>query len=87
MEKVIRELEKLEGSFLKLRDQAEEKEKYYKDVDVRSEGKMAGFKLAYTLAAWEIHQVLESLEKSKGVSRISKALKQLSFHDDMRMME
>jgi len=87
MKKVIRELEKLEESFLELRDQAEEKEKYYKDVDVRSEGKMAGFKLAYTLAAWEIQQVLESLQKSKGADRISKALKQQSSHDYMSMME
>lgn len=63
MNQTIEKLEQLEKEFIKLRDQAAAKEKHFRGVDAVREGKMEGYKLAYTLAAWEVHQVIESLPK------------------------
>ncbi|MFC2166015.1 hypothetical protein ACFLT2_13595 [Acidobacteriota bacterium] len=61
MSQIIEKLEQLEKEFLKLRDQAAAKEEHFRGVDAIREGKMEGYRLAYTLAAWEVHQVIESL--------------------------
>ena len=63
MSQVIEKLEQLEKEFMKLRDQAAAKEEQFRGIDAVREGKMEGYKLAYTLAAWEVHQTIESLNK------------------------
>ena len=63
MSQIIEKLEQLEKEFLKLRDQAAAKEEHFRGVDALREAKMEGYKLAYNLAAWEVHQVNDSLGK------------------------
>jgi hypothetical protein len=59
----IAKLEQLEKEFMMLRDQAAAKEEHFRGIDAVREGKMEGYKLAYTLAAWEVHKMIESLPK------------------------
>ena len=61
MEQAIKELEKLEASFVRVRDQAAVREEHFRGVDVEREGEMKGYKLAYSNAVARVHQSIEAL--------------------------
>jgi len=67
MEEVIKELEKLETSFMQFRDQAAVREEHFRGVDAEREGEMRGYKLAYSFAVAQVQQSIDRLKQSKPV--------------------
>ena len=61
MEQAIKELEKLEVSFMRFRDQAAVREEHFRGVDDEREGEMKGYKLAYSNAVAQVHQSIDAL--------------------------
>lgn len=61
MKQAIKELEKLEATFLRFRAQASAGEEHFRGIDVRKECEMEGYKLAYGQAAGSVHQAIKAL--------------------------
>ena len=62
MEHAIKELEKLETSFMHFQDQTAVREEHFRGVDAEREGEMRRYELAYSNAVDQIHQSIDVLK-------------------------